>query len=70
MVVLDIDLKKIDKLSKLVSPFQALEKTLKENVEVAKLYTTDKNYKKVYRLSNKNRKYCKTCNLHMQQVYL
>ena len=49
--VLDIDLKKIDKLSKLVSPFQALEKTLKENVEVAKLYTTDIELQKVIDLA-------------------
>ena len=49
--VLDIDLKKIDKLSKLVSPFQALGKTLKENVEVAKLYTTDIELQKVIDLA-------------------
>ena len=49
--VLDIDLKKIDRLSKLVSSFQTLEKTLKENVEVAKLYTTDIELQKVIDLS-------------------
>ena len=49
--VLDVDLKKIDRLSKLVSSFQTLEKTLKENVEVAKLYTTDIELQKVIDLS-------------------
>ena len=49
--VLDIDLKKIDKLAKLISPFQTLEKTLKENVEVAKLYTTDIELQKVIDLA-------------------
>ena len=49
--VLDIDLKKIDRLSKLVSSFQTLEKTLKENVEVTKLYTTDIELQKVIDLS-------------------
>jgi len=44
-------LKKIDRLSKLVSSFQTLEKTLKENVEVAKLYTTDIELQKVIDLS-------------------
>lgn len=49
--VLDIDLKKIDKLAKLISPFQALERTLKENIEVAKLYTTDIELQKVIDLA-------------------
>ena len=44
-------MKKIDRLSKLVSSFQTLEKTLKENVEVAKLYTTDIELQKVIDLA-------------------
>lgn len=49
--VLDVDLKKIDKLSKLVPHNISLKETLKENVEVAKLYTTDIELQKVIDVS-------------------
>ena len=51
--VLDVDLKKIDKLAKLLPANQALEKSLKEEVEVAKLYTTDIELQKVIDISIK-----------------
>lgn len=51
--VLDIDLKKIDKLAKLVPANLALSKTLKENIEVAKLYTSDIELQKVIDISIK-----------------
>lgn len=49
--VLDVDLAKIDKLAKSVSATQTLEKTLKENVEVAKMYTSDMELQKVIDIS-------------------
>lgn len=51
--VLDIDLKKIDKLAKLVPATELLEKTLKESVEVAKLYTSDIELQRVIDISIK-----------------
>lgn len=51
--VLDVDLKKIDHLAKLVPANLALEQTLKENVEVAKLYTSDIELQKVIDISIK-----------------
>ncbi|MBQ3437058.1 MAG: DNA polymerase III subunit alpha, partial [Fusobacterium sp.] len=51
--VLDIDLIKIDKLAKLVHANLPLEKTLKENVEVAKLYTSDIELQRVIDISIK-----------------
>ncbi len=49
--VLDVDLKKIDKLSKIVPHNISLKQTLKENVEVAKLYTSDIELQKVINIS-------------------
>ncbi|MDO4689676.1 MAG: DNA polymerase III subunit alpha [Fusobacterium sp.] len=51
--VLDVDLKKIDHLAKLVPANLVLEQTLKENVEVAKLYTGDIELQKVIDISIK-----------------
>lgn len=51
--VLDVGIKKIDKLAKLVSATLPLEKTLKESVEVAKLYTSDIELQKVIDISIK-----------------
>lgn len=51
--VLDVDLKKIDRLAKLVPANLSLDKTLKENVEVAKLYTSDIELQKVIDISIK-----------------
>lgn len=51
--VLDVDLKKIDKLAKIVPANLPLEKTLKESVEVAKLYTSDIELQRVIDISIK-----------------
>ncbi len=51
--VLDVNLKKIDNLAKLVSATLPLERTLKESVEVAKLYTSDIELQKVIDISIK-----------------
>lgn len=51
--VLDIDLAKIDRLAKIVPANMPLDRTLKENIDVARLYTSDIEIQKVIDFSIK-----------------